>query len=294
MLAAIVGDVVGSRHESTGSRETGVALWNPECRFTDETLGTLALGQWLLESDGESAPADWLRGLCLDHVERGFGPACLHRLRRPMVQMAPSADSAAAARASAIAFWAGSDAEAMSLAHRSASPGHAHSDAEEGAQAAVWAIRHAFAHRDPARLLADASVRWSYGNLTESDPAAERKEHSFDPTARGTVPLAMVLAARGGSFEGTLRAALSMGGDADTLAALAAPIAEGLYGLDLDLAQRCVRRLEFWLDIRFFEILTAFHAHPRVRGFYAAHGRQVPPVGDWHAGGPLATDQPVL
>jgi len=109
----------------------------------------------------------------------------------------------------------------------------------------------------------------------------------FDVTVQGTVPLALVLAARGGSFEGTLRLAISMGGDADTLAAIAAPIAEGLYGLDEAIAEHSLRRLEFWFDPRFYGTLLAFYQHPRVHAFYEKHGRPLPPIEQWFEKGPI-------
>ena len=49
MLAAIVGDVVGSRHESTGNKRADVQLLNLLNGFTDDTVCTTAIAQWLLE-----------------------------------------------------------------------------------------------------------------------------------------------------------------------------------------------------------------------------------------------------
>lgn len=287
MISAIVGDVVGSRHESSGNRNPDVALLNVQNTFTDDTVCTLAVGQWLLGTGGEGSPGPRLREYTLDHRERGFGPHFLHWATHPELGEQHSFSNGAAMRVSPVAFWSETDAEAQRLARASLHPTHLHPHAEEGAWATAWAIRHAFAHRDPERLLKDASQRFSYGDLTGRDPVAERRAHEFDVSAQGTVPLALVVAARGGSYEGALRLALSMGGDADTLAAIAGPIAEGLYGLDLELAEHCLRKMEFWFDHRFNEILACFYDHPRVRAFHAQHGREVPPVAAWIQAGPL-------
>lgn len=285
MLAAIVGDVVGSRHEMTGNREPNVPLLFGTNTFTDDTVCTLAIAQWLLEAP-QASPGPWLRALCVDHIERGFGPLYLHWLRQPDLDEQASYGNGSAMRVSPVACWAQDDEEAARLAVASTHPTHVHARSAEGAQATVWAIRHAWEHRDPQRLLEEASRRWSYGDLTVRDPQGERAEHVFDVTVHGTVPLAMVLAARGGSFEGTLRLAISMGGDSDTLAAIAAPIAEGLYGLDDALAQRCLSKHEFWFDPRFYSTLIAFYDHPRVRAFFDRHGRALPDVAGWYAQGP--------
>lgn len=286
MLAAIIGDVIGSRHESTGNKSAMVPLLDPFNGFTDDTVCTIAIAQWLLEGPDQS-PGPWLRTLSADHMERGFGANYLHWVRNPEAGEQQSYGNGSAMRVSPVAYWAPDDAQAAHLAVASTHPTHLHDYSAEGAQATVWAIRHAWEHRDPQRLLKEASERWSYGDLTVRDPILERADHVFDVTVQGTVPLALVLAARGGSFEGTMRLAISMGGDSDTLAAIAAPIAEGLYGLDEGLAEACVRRLEFWFDPRFYDTLMAFYAHPQVQAFYARHGRVCPPVAQWFEQGPL-------
>lgn len=79
-------------------------------------------------------------------------------------------------------------------------------------------------------LLQEVENRFGYAGLSQRDPVAERASHRFDVTCAGTVPLALACAVRGGSFEGALRLCVAMGGDADTLAAIAGPVADGLYG----------------------------------------------------------------
>lgn len=286
MLAAIIGDVIGSRHETTGNKSANVALLDPFNGFTDDTVCTLAIAQWLLEAP-EQSPGPWLRSLSADHMERGFGANYLYWVRNPEAGDQISYGNGSAMRVSPVAYWAHSDEEAAALALASTHPTHLHPHSAEGAQATAWAIRHAWQHQDPQRLLKEASERWSYGDLTVRDPILERADHQFDITVHGTVPLALVLAARGGSFEGTLRLAISMGGDSDTLAAIAAPIAEGLYGLDDPLAEACLRRLEFWFDPRFYGTLMAFYEHPRVKAFYEHHGRALPAIAEWFDQGPI-------
>ena len=58
-----------------------------------------------------------------------------------------------------------------------------------------------------------------------------RTGYSFDETCQGTVPEAITCALESVSFEDAVRNAVSLGGDADTLAAIAGPIAEALRGI---------------------------------------------------------------
>ncbi len=286
MLSAIVGDVVGSRHESTGNKAANVPLLNEFNGFTDDTVCTIAIAQWLLEAPEES-PGPWLRRLSQDHIERGFGANYLHWVRNPEAGDQQSYGNGSAMRVSPVAYWAHNDEEALGLAVASTHPTHLHPYSAEGAQATAWAIRHAWEHQNPQRLLQEAQEKWSYQYLLQRDPVIERATHLFDVTVQGTVPLAIILAARGGSFEGTLRLAISMGGDSDTLAAIAAPIAEGLYGLNEEIAEASVRKMEFWFDPRFYGTLMEFYAHPRVMAFYERHGRPLPPIQHWYEQGPL-------
>lgn len=286
MISALIGDILGSRFEAAGNRDPGVALKHPHCTFTDDTVCSLAVAQWLIETNGQGHPGQALRLFANHHRERGFAPGMLAWLLKDADTVQASFGNGSAMRVAPTAWWADNSEHAQALALRSTHPTHVHPESETAAQATAWAIWHAFTHRDPARLLADASARWPYGDLAARDLDAERPDHVFDLTARGTVPLSIIMAARGGSYEGTARLAVSMNGDSDTLAAIALPIAEGLYGLDEDLAQWSLRRQELWFDPHLWPTLLAFQEHPRVLAFYARHGRTPPDVAGWWAQGP--------
>jgi ADP-ribosylglycohydrolase len=57
------------------------------------------------------------------------------------------------------------------------------------------------------------------------------------------VPEAITCALEAGDFEDALRNAISLGGDADTLAAIAGPIAEARFGIPEPIARETWRRL---------------------------------------------------
>ena len=58
-----------------------------------------------------------------------------------------------------------------------------------------------------------------------------------------TVPEAITAFLEGNSFEDVIRTAVSLGGDCDTLTAIAGSIAEGFYGVPDELKEECIRRL---------------------------------------------------
>ena len=58
-----------------------------------------------------------------------------------------------------------------------------------------------------------------------------RPGYFFDVTCQGSVPQAITCALESVSYEDAVRNAISLGGDSDTLAAIAGPIAEALHGI---------------------------------------------------------------
>ena len=58
-----------------------------------------------------------------------------------------------------------------------------------------------------------------------------RPSHRFDVTCQGTVPTTLVCAFESTSLEDAVRNAVSLGGDTDTLAAIAGAVGEAMHGL---------------------------------------------------------------
>jgi len=72
-----------------------------------------------------------------------------------------------------------------------------------------------------------------------------------------TVPEAITAFLEGDSFEDVIRTAVSLGGDCDTLTAIAGSIAEGFYGVPENLREECQQRLPEPLD----KVLVAFEEY---------------------------------
>ena len=70
MLGAIAGDVIGSIYEFANIKTEDFALFGEGCRFTDDTVCTVAVAHCLL-SDGDFG--EYLSQYFLRHPNRGFG-----------------------------------------------------------------------------------------------------------------------------------------------------------------------------------------------------------------------------
>jgi ADP-ribosylglycohydrolase len=66
-----------------------------------------------------------------------------------------------------------------------------------------------------------------------------RPRYSFDVSCQGSVPEAIIAFLEGNSFEEVLRLAISLGGDSDTIGAMACAIAACMYPIPEDIAIRC-------------------------------------------------------
>ena len=83
-----------------------------------------------------------------------------------------------------------------------------------------------------------------------------RSSYTFDVSCQGSVPQALEAFFESTGFEDTIRNAISIGGDSDTIAAIAGGIAEAYYGIPAD-----VRKLALtFLDARQLAILNAFES----------------------------------
>src|SRR5579883_39219 len=70
MLGAIAGDIVGSRFEGHCAPSPDFALFHPDCRFTDDTVCTVAIADACLERCDFSST---LKAFVRRHPARGYG-----------------------------------------------------------------------------------------------------------------------------------------------------------------------------------------------------------------------------
>jgi len=272
MFGSLVGDCIGSFWEFSGNKDPRIPLWVPASRFTDDSVCTGAVAAWLTQRDGQDI--DWttiLHRRCRGNISSGFGDKMVAWILSDTPTPYGSWGNGAAMRVSPIALFASNDDEALVLAEQSTAPTHNHPESIRGAQATVLAIRHAFKHRDPESLLKFTEERFRYIGLFDRRHEDERSTHVFDVSCAGTVPLALSIAARSGSFDETMRQCCSMGGDADTLAAIAGPVAEALYGIPQQHLDNARRRFHVEDDI--WESVEALYALPAVQARLGQWGR---------------------
>lgn len=273
MIGAVLGDIIGSRYEGSFAREihAGQDWFGGLCAYTDDTVMTAAVARWLL--DGGDV-GDHLHDLGRRHLARGYGMSFYTwLLDTPRPPAYGSWGNGAAMRVSPVALWGEDDAEVLALAEASALPTHNHPQGVRGAQVAALAIRRAYALRDPDLWIHALTRDYPTYRLDTFDAEAVRRR-GMELECETTVHSALWCAHQGGNFEGMLAHVLSLGGDTDTLAAIAGPMAEGLYGVPEGWIERAAPYFQAGDGV--WDVLRRFYQHPRIQARHAQWHRAVP------------------
>ena len=119
-------------------------------------------------------------------------------------------------------------ADVLAEAERSAAATHDHAEGIRGAQAVALATFLARTGHAKDSIRCEIEERLGYDlSRTLGDI---RPIYEFDVTCQGSVPEAITAFLESDSVESAIRLAISLGGDADTQAAIAGGIAEAFYG----------------------------------------------------------------
>jgi ADP-ribosylglycohydrolase len=252
MLGAIAGDMIGVPWESSGEKRYDFPLFTEYSRFSDDTVMTVAIASALLD-DRDYAPA--MRAFGRRHIFAGYGKNFQDWLLYEELGPYESYGNGGAMRAGPIGFAAQSSEEALEEALRCAVPTHNHPEGVKGAQAVALAVFLARTGTNKADIRREIAARFDY----DLDRTVEsiRPGYSFDVAAARSVPEAIICFLDAGDFEDAVRNAVSLGGDADTMACIAGVIAEAHWGSVPAAIEREVRSR---LPQEFTEVLDRFRA----------------------------------
>ena len=226
MIGSIIGDISGSTYEFEGNKDPAVDLFPPGFTFTDDTILLVATADAILN------------GGCYGEVYQRYG----QRFPRPMggyganfgewiwqenPQPYGSWGNGAAMGVAPIGWAFDSLENTLDEARKSAIVSHDHPEGVKGAQATVAAIWLARNGRSKGEIRKYVTECFGY-DLSRTIPEI-RSQYWFNESCQGTVPEALTAFLYSGEFEGSIRSAISLGGDADTLACITGGISEAFY-----------------------------------------------------------------
>lgn len=250
MIGAIAGDIIGSVYEHRPIKTKDFPLFDPRCRFTDDTVLTVAIADTILS--GRSY-IESIREIGRRYPGAGYGGAFIHWLHSDDPRPYNSWGNGSAMRVSPVGFAFSSEVEVLRQAAMTAEISHNHPEGIKGAQATALAVF--LARMGTGKEQIRSRIAEDFGYDMERTVDDIRPTYSFDVSCQGTVPEAILAFLDSDSYEDAVRNAISLGGDSDTLACITGGIAEAFYG---DIPKHLQKKVQECLTPDLWQVTEAF------------------------------------
>ena len=264
MLGAIIGDVVGSRFEFHNRLSRDFAFFHPDCRFTDDTVMTCAVAQALMDSREDFSDLAEKTVSAMQRIGRrypncGYGARFIHWMFTDDPQPYNSFGNGSAMRISPVGFAARDAEEAKKLSAAVTAVSHNHPEGMKGAEATAVAIVLARQGRTKEEIRKVMEEYYDLGTTVEE--YRDRWQGHGKEICQVSLPQALACFFEGDSYEDVIRNCISIGGDSDTIAAIAGGIAEAYYGVPEEFG----KQVRAYLDKGLLRIVDDFAVWSRER-----------------------------
>lgn len=252
IIGTICGDIIGSSREFRPQKTKDFSLYDGYSTFTDDTVMTLAIASWLIkDKSSKEVLISEIRKFGLKYPNAGYGGMFMNWLNQDNPEPYGSWANGSAMRVSPVSWVADSLEESQKLAKMSAIVTHNHPEGIKGALAtndAIYLARNSFTKEKIKKHIED---NYRYDLNRKLDDI--RPDYKFDVSCKGSVPESIICFLEAEDYEDTIRNAVSLGGDADTQAAIAGGIASAYWDVPSKIAARGIKRLDYNLLEVFLE-----------------------------------------
>lgn len=269
-IGGIAGDIIGSVYEWRNATNTlNIEFFKRCSRFTDDTVLTCAVADWLMKSEGKEEREsleilnECLRSYGKAHPYAGYGHMFRDWLSLEEPKPMGSFGNGSGMRVSPVGFYAESEEECLKLAEWSAKVTHDHPEGIKGAQAIALAIYLARRGETKSYIQKCIEDKFGYDLNHEVWDYVERdgtiiisRKHRFDATCQTTVPEALVAFLRAESYDDAINNAIIIGGDTDTIADMAGAVAGAYFGVPQYIVEKTMSHLSSDL----FDVVKKFEA----------------------------------
>lgn len=244
ILGAIGGDIIGSTHEFNPIKTKDFELLTNESHITDDSVMTIANMMWLSSEQPitiKQAMQDAYKEAKGEGMGEnyGYGPLFYSWLLGHVPDYYGSFGNGSGMRVSPVAWAAAKNHSYKELSEStivSAAITHNHQEGIRGAVAISYAIYYALIGFDKDEILKKVIDKTHYIINYKLDDI--RENYKFNATCQGSVPQSLLCFMEAESYEETVRNAVSLGGDADTMAAMAGSIAEAYFGIPTEIKEK--------------------------------------------------------
>lgn len=242
MLGAIIGDTIGSAYEFHNIKHKLFPLFTYNTRPTDDSILTMAVAEILLNNyvDDKDKIIDTYKKWGKAYIDSGFGGRFFDWLISKNRKPYNSYGNGAAMRISPVGWFAKSEDEVKEFSRKVTEVTHNHPEGIKGAEVTAMCIFYARKGKSKEFIKDYASKHYNldfdYDDLVEN--------YRFVESCQGTVPQAIYCFLISRDFIDCVRTSISIGGDSDTLCAIACSIAEAYYKeIPEDLIKETLKRM---------------------------------------------------
>ena len=266
MLGAIIGDIAGSRFEWQEWKSKDFVLLTDNCHFTDDSLMTLAIAsaftlrknRWY-ESDFQNFVISRMVDIAKEYKDRRWWGENFYKWFMGKQVPYNSFGNGSAMRVSSVGWIAENEEEVKYFSRIVTEVSHNHPEGIKGAEAVAMAIYLARTGCEMKTIR--TRMEEYYPEISKMTVDNIRPKCGIDTlgqfiSCQVSVPQAIVCFLEANSFEDAVRNAISLGGDADTQAAIAGSMAEAFFGVSYELEDKAIEFLPSNLQSIYFAFDT--------------------------------------
>ena len=260
MFGAIIGDIAGSSYEMHNIKTKKFKLMDKDSSYTDDTVMTLAIGKSIIECNGDYSNLkevliDNMVTIGRNHSQCGFGGDFFKWIIKDDHLPYNSYGNGAAMRVSACGIVGKDLDEVKTLAKAVTEISHNHEESLKAAEAVSVAIYYAKEGKSKEFIKQIINEKYYKIDFTLDEI---RDSYSFNISCQKSVPQALESFFESKSYEDAIRNAISIGGDSDTIAAIAGSIAGAYYGIPIRLIKKARSYFKEKYDKDLIDALNSF------------------------------------
>lgn len=254
MLGAIIGDVVGSYYEvlevkeiKNGHRQyeerikildKTTPLFTENSSVTDDSILTFAIYKAIKENKPYE---EMLKYYAKQEIDLGKDMYGRSRFGKGFVEWVngntkgTSYGNGASMRISPVGYLFDTLEEVKEETYKATIPSHNHEESilcAEAVSTSIFLLRNGMSKEELKEYIEKIYFKLDY------DLEDLRRDYKFSSKSIDSVPQAIFTFLESNSFEETIRNAISIGGDTDTIACIAGSLAESYYGIPQELLEQ--------------------------------------------------------
>ena len=254
MLGAIIGDVVGSYYEvlevkeiKNGHRsyeerikilDQNTPLFTENSSVTDDSILTFAIYKAIKENKPYE---EMLKYYAKQEIDLGKDMYGRSRFGKGFVEwvngntQGTSYGNGASMRISPVGYLFDTLEEVKQESYKATIPSHNHEESilcAEAVSTSIFLLRNGISKEELKEYIEKNYFKLDY------DLEDLRRNYKFSSKSINSVPQAIFAFLESNSFEETIRNAISIGGDTDTIACIAGSLAESYYGIPEELLEQ--------------------------------------------------------